>query len=671
MPSRFSARGLLLVRPVTVAALALAVCLTFTGCGYLWKRPVEPVPQGPSPENSERFAQAESRLASADPTVRQQAAVALLSMDHPAALQALQEILHGTDDPAAKISIIRAAAFYADPRLFDGVMQAIGDPYPDVRAAAAEALARYTRADQVQAMIDLIGRAGTTSQQKQLMFAALGAGLSVKATPVLLEGLDSGDEDVRAAAWEALKTISGRQLPLNRAEWEQWWETNQHRTREEILDEHLRAMSSLLAERSREVRDLQEQHEELMALAGSPDAEAPRKLLDALSSRHLAVRQFASFRLSSMDAEALAGVRLEDRDTYEILRAALEDESPQVRRNVIRFAVRAQGARRDDLIRKALTDTDPQALVAAIESVEATTGPGAVVRLQDLTVNSPYDEVREAAANALGKVGTTESVPALIAALADEAEDVRWFAVEGLRKLGATQAVPVISQKLERDPSPRVRAIAASALGELGQPAAVPSLRLALGDRAERVREKAVAALLALAADNYERMKVIADAFRRESLYNPAEQVLQRIIDTYSDEPDMREEVAAAHRDLADVMKDDGDLAGAARVYGRLDDYLGGSIDARRKMVDSWLSAGQDSSLVAALKMWLTDGGNVEHIPLLELAVDAAERLLADDKREQARAVLSSVRAAQTEQISSRLEARIARLVRELGMDES
>jgi len=104
------------------------------------------------------------------------------------------------------------------------------------------------------------------------------------------------------------------------------------------------------------------------------------------------------------------------------------------------------------------------------------------------------EDVRSAAAKALGRIGDPRAVPVLIQALGDGDEDVRKAAAEALGGIGDRQAVPALLQALG-DENWRVRSAAAEALGRIGDRRAVPSLLQALGDRDRRVRWAAAEAL--------------------------------------------------------------------------------------------------------------------------------------------------------------------------------
>ncbi len=648
------------------AAAAVVCSLVLLAGIFGCAGPAEQVPEGPvlTELERERFAQAESRLRSPDAEVRRQAAVALLSMDHPAGVQAVREALQRAQEPAVRASMVRAVEFCEDHRCFDAVLAATRDPAALVQEAAAQALARFTRPEEVEQMMALARAPETSPSQRELIYRALGNGLAVQAVPVLLEGLQSEREQTRLAAWGALRYISARDLPLDPPRWRAWWEANSHKSRKDVLEEHLRVASGELRAHSRRLEQLKEEREELMALVEAPERETLGLLLEALHSEHAVVRRYAAFRLAALpEGETPAGV-LDDKRVYTLLRDALDAPEDSVRVNVMRFIQEAEGEYRNLLISKALQDENPEVLAMAAEGVSASAGQEAVPRLEELLRKSPHREVRVTVANMLGKVGSEESRSALMAALDDPAENVRWFAVEGLRKLGATRAVPRISEILRADESARVRAIAASTLGELGQPAGVPALRQALGDPVERVREKAASALLMLARGSCERMMVIAGAFRENGLREEARQVLERVIDRYGAEPGAGDRVAPARSKLAQMLKEKGDYAGAAALYRQL--IASGHADAevRAALIRCWMKAGQTERVVETLQEWLPAGTEPG---MLELAVEVAGQFVEQNRMEEARALIESVETAAGQDIGEELKNRIEELKIRLG----
>ena len=138
------------------------------------------------------------------------------------------------------------------------------------------------------------------------------------------------------------------------------------------------------------------------------------------------------------------------------------------------------------------------ALIQALGDSDRDVRRAAATRAR-LRANSQGDsgwDVRRAAAEALVKIGTPAVSP-LIQALGDRSENVRAAAAWALGDLGDPQAIPALIQALG-DQSENVRWAAAWALGDLGDPQAVPPLIKALRDRSENVRCAAAWALGAI-----------------------------------------------------------------------------------------------------------------------------------------------------------------------------
>lgn len=83
-------------------------------------------------------------------------------------------------------------------------------------------------------------------------------------------------------------------------------------------------------------------------------------------------------------------------------------------------------------------------------------------------------ERRYVAAWALGEIGDAAAIPALIASLDDEDAEVRKYATRSLIKLDRATVTPLIDYL--RNASPRGAAGAIRALGDIGDPAALPVL---------------------------------------------------------------------------------------------------------------------------------------------------------------------------------------------------
>jgi HEAT repeat protein len=101
-------------------------------------------------------------------------------------------------------------------------------------------------------------------------------------------------------------------------------------------------------------------------------------------------------------------------------------------------------------------------------------GAAAVPELRRIAAN--HDErVRTVAVTLLGLVGDPRDSAAVVAALADESADVRRAAATSLARIGTAGSEPPLRAALD-DPMHFVRAAAATALGALGSRAALPRL---------------------------------------------------------------------------------------------------------------------------------------------------------------------------------------------------
>jgi len=143
----------------------------------------------------------------------------------------------------------------------------------------------------------------------------------------------------------------------------------------------------------------------------------------------------------------------------------------------------------------ALSDSDELVRFCAAQALgylgDTSAVPALIIALSDSDSGVPL-----AAAETLGELGDTSAVPALIVALSDSdsAAYLRTVAAEALRYLGDRSAVPALIDALS-DSDEIVQLAAAEALGELGDTSAVPALIIALSDSDEDVQLAAAEAL--------------------------------------------------------------------------------------------------------------------------------------------------------------------------------
>jgi HEAT repeat protein len=106
------------------------------------------------------------------------------------------------------------------------------------------------------------------------------------------------------------------------------------------------------------------------------------------------------------------------------------------------------------------------------------------------------ENVRLAAASALGETREKEAVPALVIALKDSEADVRWNAAIALFSIKGKETVPILITVLkDSNENEDVRSDIAVHLGKIQDRKAVPALIAALKDSNEKVRSNAASAL--------------------------------------------------------------------------------------------------------------------------------------------------------------------------------
>ena len=115
-------------------------------------------------------------------------------------------------------------------------------------------------------------------------------------------------------------------------------------------------------------------------------------------------------------------------------------------------------------------DGDADVREAAAQALGRLWSESAVEALGRALLTDPSRAVRDAAARALGDIGGTEGVSALIAALRDPRGSVRESAVAALGAIGGNVAFQALVEVSMADRDPWVRAEAAAALEEVAEP---------------------------------------------------------------------------------------------------------------------------------------------------------------------------------------------------------
>ena len=290
----------------------------------------------------------------------------------------------------------------------------------------------------------------------------------------------------------------------------------------------------------------------LEALAGPGGRDAPPflqevlpYLVEGLSDPHPEIRQAAVnglVKLGQWSLQAIAKVQEEGpeiarkeaekafREICEGFRKDLRENSDRlIRRDMARYIGELRYAKATpDLIDKLQKDADPEVRSACAYALGNIGAKFAVGPLQEVMENEKEEmPVRLAAAVALGQMGNEQGIKFLIDQLKSSDEKVRAAAVEALRTIGKPATRLLIEAAQSKDSLQRWGAVAA--LGETGDPKAVPILLKALRDEDENVRAVAAASLGKLRYARAARQLVQALADKSERVQAHAEWALENI----------------------------------------------------------------------------------------------------------------------------------------------
>jgi len=130
-----------------------------------------------------------------------------------------------------------------------------------------------------------------------------------------------------------------------------------------------------------------------------------------------------------------------------------------------------------------LSDPDRRRRAIALLSSATFGGEEMYVRMYRLLIDDPDATVRAACAKALGTHGSVEDAALLVRRLEDSSDVVRWQCAKGLQKIHNADAVAPLSKVMAADESEDVRMAAAYALGQYAEPGVFNALVAALDDQ--------------------------------------------------------------------------------------------------------------------------------------------------------------------------------------------
>lgn len=182
-----------------------------------------------------------------------------------------------------------------------------------------------------------------------------------------------------------------------------------------------------------------------------------------------------------------------DRRVIDALVTALKDESKDVRQQAAEALGRIRDARAIDGLTVALRDVSPEVREQAASSLSHFKS-GAASGALLLALKDQSAAVRREAVSGLARMRDANHVDALTMMLQDTDKEVRQHAATGLGQLRASSAIEPLGVAL-KDVDAEVRQQAAYALGQIRDPRTIPALIVAIADANREVRHQAVHAL--------------------------------------------------------------------------------------------------------------------------------------------------------------------------------
>lgn len=617
-------------------------------------------------EGREAVALERARTALRDPDeeVRRAAVEALPSGWYVGGVSVLCTAL-GDDSWRVRKQAVERIAGWPDP---DGIVPALIAALSEtanvgLRNAAVEALTRIGR-PAVGALVTAYEAGG---EHKKMIVDALGAIADASSLPTLITALEDADENVRAAAAEAIGAYAGEPPEEVTAALDRALDREDLMTRLASLEALSRLGIPVPVARLRPFLDQPIlRRAGLEALGFSADIEALPFLLDGLSDRARGVREASIVALWKMRGQ------LEEDG-----RRRVDDSLRRASAQVLEGLQRALGAEDRRVRRGGCT------LLGATRAEEAL--PALVQALLD-------DEVHDHASAAITQLGAG-AVSGLVRLCRDLDPELRGAVFALFPKLGAAASDPRIASLLieavggeEAEAAP----LAARALGELGGKEALAPLLRALDSDDREVAQAAAQALGRLGSRYYEEVRMLVEA---RGLVGPTAPHLCRVLGAIgrsgdeqlllaalrSEDPDVRQAAAEALPGVTGTLEviealtfaiaDESPAVRAAAVRALAS--LAGARDLRPDaVVDALIAASTDEQHAVAIAAIRALGalGNARALPrLLELcrseqgggiaahAVDAVSRITRGGPREVEEVLLELVRHSDTEIVKAAL----------------
>ena len=450
-------------------------------------------------------------------SVRWAAAHALGQIRDPDTIPALIQALRRNQN-YVKRSISDALRHTVSHQSVSHILKALNDPDVNVRRTAVEILGRLGEEDVkvVPALLNCLQDADHTVRRDAI--EALGQLRSTEAVPALIELLESTEWELRWAATEAIGRIGASEavdhlLPLLqdsdgyvcRAAVEALGHSGDSRT----IPHLLQAMNSqkpfvqqAAAKALGQVGKSMTVPYILNAIKDEEQEFVPKDLEDAL--RYISDHSVLPFLLEALQ-DGKPQVRRVAVETLGHLGAGeagmhliplLQDADEHVRHSTVQVLGTLREKNAVVPLIQALQDEKQQIRQAAAQALGFMKADEAVSALiESVSVSSSDYLLRQAAVEALGRIGDSRALEPLLEVLQDREWKARWSAIYALGRIGDEQALPFLHRCLLEEEDTILRKSAAVTLGQLHRRESVAALSKGLSDEDWQVRWAAVYSL--------------------------------------------------------------------------------------------------------------------------------------------------------------------------------
>ena len=619
--------------------------------------------QDVSPELNIKIDEWMKLLYSEDPAIRTSAIISLLGLNIPTVYDSLIDILKNSENDDVRISLIKAFGFAGDDnRSLDCMIDLLTSENEAMRIASADALGNIGTEKAIKGMIDVLLNTRKPIESRILITGALAKTRSREAVEPLISLLESDNNDLRIATHDALVEITKQSNGKAKSFWQEWWNRNKVKTREQWLEDivdkleegfkKLKTENSLLRD---EIVD-----KTIKILKTREDKDDISQLINALKSEYQEVRIFAAGELANHKIPEVIKVFVDlisDNDTevrvlavsvlgkignapeLKYLISALQDKEISVRESAARALGRLGKKEVGYDLLSALSDPANIVVCAAAESLGELRVAEAVEPLINLFSNKD-PKIKESAIVAIGKFQDKRAIDPLINALNDDAERVRWYAADSLGKTGSRQAVPHLITLLA-DESARVRESTATALGQIGDDSAVGPLIKLLEDRDNRVAEKAADVLLSIECEFFELLDSIVNAFYASKDHKRAKVILEKQINNYDNIPEYNHALWQSKIRLAKLYHSLNNCQKAILLYEKLVMHFNNDIEIKQELVHCLKELKQHDKLLSHSSLWVGNLSADNHLWWKEI-YEIVEKYFIDGAYDSVRELIDS-----------------------------